>query len=401
MVRPELAIGAPRFELGTSPTRTVRATRLRHAPEAGIIAGASRAARNMRRTRPVAGSRPTWPRPRRRRAAGRSRRSRRPRRAAAGCAPAACRRRCARTPAGARDRGPGVRARPGGRRARPSPPYRERGARRPYAQGVGWQDHPYGGYGCLVASRDEFVAFLDDHLDAGGYPDALPVGLQVTGAAEVTKVATGVSASLELFERAASEGAQMLIVHHGLFWSSEPRRIGERERARLRCLFDHDLSLVAYHLALDAHPEVGNNALICRALGLVDPVGFGVHGDRTIGFLATADPPLPLAGLLDRVRAEINPEPLVFDAGPASIRRVAVSSGAAAQDVLPAADAGADCFLTGEPREPVMAQAREAGIHFVAAGHYATEVFGVRALGELLAQRFGVEHSFIDVPNPI
>ena len=151
----------------------------------------------------------------------------------------------------------------------------------------------------------------------------------------------------------------------------------------------------------DKSPDPSDNALICRALGLVDPVGFGVHGDRTIGFLATADPPLPLAGLLDRVRAEINPEPLVFDAGPASIRRIAVISGAAAQDVLPAADAGADCFLTGEPREPVMAQAREAGIHFVAAGHYATEVFGVRALGELLAQRFGVEHAFIDVPNPI
>ena len=100
------------------------------------------------------------------------------------------------------------------------------------------------------------------------------------------------------------------------------------------------------------------------------------------------------------MRAEINPAPLVFDAGPASIRRVAVISGAAAQDVLPAADAGADCFLTGEPREPVMAQAREAGIHFVAAGHYATEVFGVRALGELLAQRFGVEHVVHRRPKP-
>ncbi len=266
---------------------------------------------------------------------------------------------------------------------------------------MGWQDHPDGGYGFGVAARDQIVAFLDDHLDAAGYPDALPVGLQVTGAAEVAKVATGVSASLELFERAAAEGAGMLVVHHGLFWSSEPRRIGERERARLRCLFDHDISLVAYHLALDAHPEVGNNALICRALRLVDPVGFGRHGDRTIGFLAAADPPLSLAELLDRVRAEINPQPLVFDAGPDEIRRVAVVSGAAAQDVLPAADAGADCFLTGEPREPVMAQAREAGIHFVAAGHYATEVFGVRALGELVAARFGVEHVFIDVPNPI
>jgi len=126
-----------------------------------------------------------------------------------------------------------------------------------------------------------------------------------------------------------------------------------------------------------------------------------VHGDRTIGFLAAADPPLSLDELLERVRAEINPEPLVFDAGPEQIRRVAVISGAAAQDMLPAADAGADCFLTGEPREPAMAQAREAGIHFVAAGHYATEVFGVRALGDLVAGRFGVDHVFVDVPNPI
>jgi dinuclear metal center YbgI/SA1388 family protein len=252
-----------------------------------------------------------------------------------------------------------------------------------------------------VASRDEIVAFLDDHLDAGGYPDALPVGLQVTGAAEVTKVATGVSASLELFERAASEGAQMLIVHHGLFWSSEPRRIGERERARLGSLFDHDLSLVAYHLALDAHPEVGNNALICRALGLVDPVGFGVHGDRTIGFLAAADPPLSLDELLERVRTEINPEPLVFDAGPEQIGTVGIVTGAGGFALHEAGPLGLDALVTGEPSEPVMGEAREYGIHFMAAGHYATETLGIRRLGELVADRFGVEHEFIDVPNPI
>ena len=252
-----------------------------------------------------------------------------------------------------------------------------------------------------MASRDEIVAFLDDHLDAGGYPDALPVGLQVTGAAEVTKVATGVSASLELFERAASEGAQMLIVHHGLFWSSEPRRIGERERARLGSLFDHDLSLVAYHLALDAHPEVGNNALICRALGLVDPVGFGVHGDRTIGFLAAADPPLSLDELLERVRAEINPEPLVFDAGPEQIGTVGIVTGAGGFALHEAGPLGLDALVTGEPSEPVMGEAREYGIHFMAAGHYATETLGIRRLGELVAHRFGIEQEFIDVPNPV
>ena len=253
-----------------------------------------------------------------------------------------------------------------------------------------------------MASRDEIVAFLDDHLDAGGYPDALPVGLQVTGAAEVTKVATGVSASLELFERAASEGAQMLIVHHGLFWSSEPRRIGERERARLGSLFDHDLSLVAYHLALDAHPEVGNNAILANALGCERHEAFGDFRGRAIGRAGT----FPGDGvgaqeLFARVREVTGREPLVQGAGPEIVRRIGIVSGSAADALGEAAALGLDAFLTGEPREHVMADARELGMHFIAAGHYATETFGVRALGDWLASRFGVEHIFVDLPNPV
>jgi dinuclear metal center YbgI/SA1388 family protein len=260
---------------------------------------------------------------------------------------------------------------------------------------VGWQDHPDGGYGCPMADRDAIVAHLDKLLDPGAHPDHLPVGLQVEGAADVTRVATGVSASLELFRRAGEAGAQMLIVHHGLFWDGESRRIGARERDRLRALFDHDLSLCAYHLALDAHPRVGNNALICAELGLLLGEAFGV------GFMCEADPPLAIDDLLARVRDRIAPAPLVFRDGPAVVGRVAVVSGAAARDTAAAADAGADCLLTGEPREAVMMDAREAGIHVIAAGHYATEVFGVRALGEEIAARFGVEHVFIDLPNPV
>src|SRR5437763_1150760 len=252
-----------------------------------------------------------------------------------------------------------------------------------------------------MARRDEIVAFADALLEAGAYPDALPVGLQVTGADEVTRIATGVSVSLELFRRAADADAQMLIVHHGMFWKSDPRRIGRRERARLETLFAADLSLVAYHLAPDAHPDVGNNALICRLLGLDDLQPFGAVGTRTVGFVGTAAPPVAFDELVARIRREIAPDPLVFANGPDQVARVAVISGAAAGEIPAAADAGADCFLTGEPREAAMAQAREAGIHFVAAGHYATEVFGVRVLGDLVAGRFGVEHVFIDVPNPV
>jgi dinuclear metal center YbgI/SA1388 family protein len=252
-----------------------------------------------------------------------------------------------------------------------------------------------------VATRDAIVAFTDAHLDAAGFPDSLPVGLQVVGADQVTRIASGVSASLELFERAATAGAQMLFVHHGLFWDRAPRRLGHRERARLKALLDHDLSLVAYHLCLDAHPEIRNNAILCAELGLTGLEPFAEHRGRTIGFIARSGDGISVDELVSRIRDRVNPTPLVFAEGPARIQRVAVVSGGASGEIAAAADAGADAFVTGEPSEPAMAAAREAGIHVIAAGHYSTEVFGVRALGELVAQRFGLQHAFIDIPNPI
>ena len=253
-----------------------------------------------------------------------------------------------------------------------------------------------------MAARDEIVSFLNDLLDIDAYPDGLPVGMQVPGTAEVTRIATGVSASLELFTRAAEERAQMLIVHHGLFFGSGPRPpLGEADKARLKTLFDADISLLAYHLALDAHPEVGNNAEICDLLGLDDRVPFAREGAQTIGFLGALPAPAPIADVVDLVRRTINPEPLVLEHGPEQVHRIAVVSGGASKYTAEAAAAGAQCFLTGEPTEQVRWAAAESGIHVIAAGHYATEVFGVRALGDLLASRFGVEHVFVDVPNPI
>ncbi|MEZ5098505.1 MAG: Nif3-like dinuclear metal center hexameric protein [Thermoleophilia bacterium] len=247
-----------------------------------------------------------------------------------------------------------------------------------------------------MPDRDEIVRFLDELLDVAAYPDFCPTGLQVPGAQEVTRVVCAVSSSLALFRRAAELGAQMVVVHHGLFWEKDPRRIDLAMRERLRALFDADISLVAHHLALDAHPEVGNNALLCRALGVTPEARFS-----GVGFGGALTAPCTIEELCTRVEAELGRRPLLLGEGPATVRRVAICSGAAARSLGEAIAAGYDAFLTGEPSEPALMTAREAGIHFLAGGHYATETLGVQALGATLAERFGVEWSFVDLPNPV
>ena len=256
-----------------------------------------------------------------------------------------------------------------------------------------------------MASRDEIIAFLDELLDAQAFSDYGPNGLQVPGAEEVHVVATGVSAHRELFERAVEHGAQLVIAHHGLFWDFHPRAISPAMKERLRVLLDADLSLAGYHLPLDAHPEVGNNALLCEALGLERAEPFGEHRGRPIGFVGragAADPGgVPVAELRERIERATGREPFTWETGPERVRSVGIVSGGAASSFREAIELGLDAFLTGEPAEHVMADAREAGVHFIAAGHYATETFGVRRLGELVAERFDVQHRFIDAPNPV
>jgi dinuclear metal center YbgI/SA1388 family protein len=243
---------------------------------------------------------------------------------------------------------------------------------------------------------------LNRLLEPGRFRDYCPNGLQVPGRAEVARVATGVSASAELFERAIGEQADLLIVHHGLFWGSQPAPIDARMKHRLKLLFDADMSLAAYHLPLDAHPELGNNAQIARALGADALEPFALHEGQPIGCIARfPGEGLDASVLFARVADLTERTPLLFDAGPHLVGSVAIVSGAGAPYLPDAVAAGADAFLTGEPAERVMTEAREAGIHFIAAGHYATETLGVRRLGEYLAERYGVEHVFIDVPNPI
>ncbi|HEY1689290.1 MAG TPA: Nif3-like dinuclear metal center hexameric protein [Solirubrobacteraceae bacterium] len=256
----------------------------------------------------------------------------------------------------------------------------------------------------MPARTLEIVAEIDRLLEPGRFVDYGPNGLQVPGREEVSTLATGVSAHVELFEQAIESEADLLLVHHGLFWGSGAGPIDLAMKRRLKLLFDSDLALAAYHLPLDAHLEVGNNALIARALGAERLTPFALHKGQPIGCIGRLRERLNAAGsdgLFAEVARLTGQEPLVFDAGPEEVKTIAIVTGAGSDYMPEAIAAGADAFITGEPAERAMAIAREGGIHFIAAGHHATEVFGVRRLGEHLAKRFELRHVFLDVPNPI
>jgi dinuclear metal center YbgI/SA1388 family protein len=253
-----------------------------------------------------------------------------------------------------------------------------------------------------VADTDDILTFLDGLLMVEEFEDYGPNGLQIPGPAEVDTIVTCVSGQLALFERAAALGAELVLVHHGILWNFQPRRISREQAARLKTLLCGGIGLAAYHLPLDAHLEHGNNALIAHRLGCVETAPFGVHRGRPIGVAGRfAKPGVPIGELIGRVSSLTAREPLLLGDGRDPVRSVGIISGAGADSLPDAVTAGLDAFITGEPREHVMADARESGIHFIAAGHYATETFGIRRLGELVAERFGVEHVFVDIPNPV
>ncbi len=253
-----------------------------------------------------------------------------------------------------------------------------------------------------MAACNQIIGYLDELLDPTAYDDYGPNGLQVPGSEQIQTVVTGVSANAELFTRAREEGADLVLVHHGLFWSGPPRPLDRASKRRLQLLFDADLALAAYHLPLDGHLAVGNNALLARAIGGEEIEPFAAHARATIGVRARfAGAGIAPGELVARVREATGREPLAFTDGPDPVRAIGIVSGAGADHLEDAIAAGLDAFVTGEPAERSMARAREAEVHFLAAGHYATETFGVQALGERLAERFGVRHVFVDVPNPV
>lgn len=253
-----------------------------------------------------------------------------------------------------------------------------------------------------MADRDEIIRFCDDLLEIDGFEDYGPNGRQVPGSPEVHRVASGVTPSLELLQGAIAEGADLVLTHHQLFFGGLGEGLSEQLTARLRAVMDAGTTVASYHLPLDAHREIGNNALLCEALGLEqDPRPFSPVKGRPIGVIGQSPAGIGAAELKARVASVTGQEPISFDAGPDTVRTVGIVTGGGASALAEAGALGLDALVTGEAAEHAMSDARELGVHFHAAGHYATEKSGVRRLGDLIAERFGVEHAFVDVPNPV
>ena len=250
----------------------------------------------------------------------------------------------------------------------------------------------------------ELVGYCDTLLAAASFSDYCPNGLQVEGRPDVRLLVGGVTACQALLEAALDLGADAILVHHGNFWRGEDARVTGQKRRRLATLLRHDLSLIAYHLPLDAHAEYGNNVALARTLGLRIS-GALDGGGRTPGLVLHGEPAAPLSAraFAQQIGHALGRVPLHIDAagddGP--LRRIAWCTGAAAGSIDLAIAAGCDAYVTGEASEPAVHAAREAGVHFYAAGHHATERGGVQALGAHLAAHFGLAFRFVDIPNPV
>lgn len=246
--------------------------------------------------------------------------------------------------------------------------------------------------------RDELVSYLDGLLEPARFRDYCPNGLQVEGRGEIRRVVAGVTASQALLDLAVEQGADALLVHHGYFWKGEDGRITGMRRKRLGTLISHDISLIGYHLPLDAHPEFGNNAQLAIRLGWVPD---GRFGDQDMAWTGTLSEPLDLASLALRIAIILDRQPLVIGDEHRPIRRIAWCSGGAQGYFEQAIALGVDAYLSGEISEQTVHLARESGVAYLAAGHHATERYGVQALAGHLAEKFGLECTFADIDNPV
>ena len=251
-----------------------------------------------------------------------------------------------------------------------------------------------------MALLNEVTTYTDEYLNVVEYTDYCPNGLQVEGQSEIKKIVTGVTASLELIEKALDWGAQCLIVHHGYFWKNERTQITGIKKRRLQALLSNDVSLLSYHLPLDAHPVVGNNVQLAHRLGIEPLEPLQKHVKKPIGNVGVLAAPMAVEDFVARCEQALNRKALHINSGPQQVQRIAWCRGAAQSMIDDAVEQAADVYLTGEISEQTVHTARECNLHFVAAGHHATERYGVQALGAHLAEKFALEHQFIEVENP-
>ncbi|MDT3708808.1 MAG: Nif3-like dinuclear metal center hexameric protein [Pseudomonadaceae bacterium] len=251
----------------------------------------------------------------------------------------------------------------------------------------------------MSVALTKLVAECDRFLNVAKIADYCPNGLQVEGRPQVRRIVSGVTASQALLDAAIEAQADAVLVHHGYFWKNEDARIVGMKQRRLKTLLNHDISLLAYHLPLDVHPQVGNNAQLARVLDLLVEGPLEPDNAKSVGLVGSLRTPISPVEFQRRIYQALGREPLLID-GQRPIQRIAWCTGGAQGYIEQAVAAGVDAYLTGEISEPTVHIARENGLSFFAAGHHATERYGVQALGDYLAAQFGIEHRYIDCPNP-
>lgn len=248
-----------------------------------------------------------------------------------------------------------------------------------------------------MIERDDLERYLNTLLNASKFKDYAPNGLQVEGRKSIRKIVTGVTACQALLEVAVEQQADAVLVHHGYFWRGDNPVVRGMHRRRLATLLKHDLNLFAYHLPLDAHPELGNNAQLAKRLGLTSDTVLNEQGVGNVGVLAE---PISLEAFGLKIEQALQRKPVLVAGGGHLIQRVAWCTGGAQAYIQEALGFGVDAYLSGEISEHTTHSARENQLHYIAAGHHATERYGVQALGEHLALQFGIECKFVEIDNP-
>ena len=253
----------------------------------------------------------------------------------------------------------------------------------------------------MSVSINQLIDYLNTLLEPELFRDYCPNGLQVAGQLNIETLVTGVTASEALIDRAIDTDAQAILVHHGYFWKGEDPSICGIKKNRLKKLLSNNINLIAYHLPLDVHPIYGNNVQLAQILNFKIDDQFAKSKGFALGCISTVNQALSGVALADHIKSSLCRQPLHIAGSDSQINRVAWVTGAAQDFITEAAQCGADAFITGEISERTVLEARELGIHFYAAGHHATERYGVKALGEHLADRFDITHHFIDIDNPV